>query len=158
MRPTRVSTLLALLVGVAALSWGVLRVAERRAVSLPSLTWTAPAGVALLAVVVLVSAVALRRRLRGDRRPDPLGTARMAVLGKASAHVGPIVGGLYAGYLVLLLPGLEIESRRDRAVTCAVALLAAVLLSAAGLFLERTCRIRGGGGAVPLDPPEAPAT
>jgi len=157
-RSTRITTLLALLVGVAAVSWGALRIAETRAVSLPALTWTAPAGVALLAVVVTVSAVALRRRLRGDRPPNPLGTARMAVLGKASAHVGPIVGGLYAGYLVLLLPALEVESRRDRAVLCAVALLAAVLLTAAGLFLERTCRVRGSGGQDPLDPPEALAT
>lgn len=143
MRPTRVTTLVALLVGVAALSWGALRIAETRGHSLPPLSWTAPAGVALLAVVVFVTALALRSRLRGDRPPNPLGTARMAVLGKASAHVGPLVGGLYAGYLVVLLPGLEIESRHDRAVLCGVALVASILLSLAGLLLERTCRVRG---------------
>lgn len=153
MTPTRVGTLLALLVAVAAVSWGALRVAETRGASTPNLTWTAPAGVAVLALVVLVAALALRRRLQGDRPPNPLGTARMAVLGKASAHVGPIVGGLYLGYLVLLLNGLDAGSRRDRAVLCAVAVLAAVLLSAAGLFLERTCRVRGGGD----EPPEAPS-
>jgi hypothetical protein len=152
-RPTRVSTLVALMLGVAAVSWGALRVAETRGSSLPALAWTAPAGIALLAVVVLVTAVALRSRLRGDRPPHPLGTARMAVLGKASAHVGPIVGGLYLGYLVLLLPGLDVMSRRDRAVLCLVALVASILLTAAGLLLERTCRIRGGDD----EPPEAPA-
>lgn len=155
MRPTRVTTLVALLIGVAAVSWGFLRAVETRGTGLPPLAWTAPAGVALLAVVVLVTALALRSRLRGDRPPNPLGTARMAVLGKASAHVGPIVGGLYAGYLVLLLPGLEIGSRRDRALVSGVALLAAVLLSAAGLLLERTCRVPGGGDD--LEPPEADA-
>lgn len=155
MRPTRVGSLVALLLGVAAVTWGLLRVAEGRGTDLPTLAWTAPAGVALLAVVVLVSALALRSRLRGDRPPDPLGTARMAVLGKAGAHVGPIVGGLYLGYLVLLLPGLAVPDRRDRAVLCAVALLAAVLLSAAGLFLERTCRVRGVDDEP--GPPSAPA-
>lgn len=156
MRPTRVGPLVALLLGVAAVTWGALRIAENRGLSLPNLAWTAPAFIGVLAVVVLVTALALRSRLRGDRPPHPLGTARMAVLGKASAHVGPIVGGLYGGYLVVLLPGLEVTSRRDRAVICVVALLAAALLSAAGLLLERTCRIRGGEGD-DTPPPEAPA-
>lgn len=153
MRPTRISTLVALLVALGAVSWGALRVAEIRGGTLPNLTWTAPTGIAVTALVVLVATVALRRRLGGDRPPHPLGTARMAVLGKASAHVGPIVGGLYLGYLALLLPDLDVTDRRDRALVSAVALLAAVLLSAAGLFLERSCRIRGGDE----EPPEVPA-
>jgi hypothetical protein len=152
-RPTRVSTLVALLLGVGALAWGGLRIAEQRGSSLPELTWTAPTGIAILALVVVVTTVALRSRLRGDRRPDPLGVARMAVLGKASAHVGPIVGGCYLGYLVVLLPGLEIASRQDRAVISAVALVASVVLAAAGLWLERTCRVRGGDPDL-LDEPD----
>lgn len=153
MRPTRISTLVALLIALGAVSWGVLRVVEIRGGTTPNLTWTAPTGIAVTALVVLVATVALRRRLHGDRPPHPLGTARMAVLGKASAHVGPIVGGLYLGYLVLLLPDLDVTDRRDRALVSAVALMAAALLSAAGLFLERSCRIRGGDE----EPPEAPA-
>jgi hypothetical protein len=152
-KPTRISTLLALLVGVGALAWGVLRIAESRGSALPVLTWTAPTGIAVLAVVVMVTTVALRSRLRGDRPPNPLGVARMAVLGKASAHVGPIVGGFYLGYLVVLLPGLEITSRRDRAVIAGTALVAAVLLTWAGLWLERTCRVRRGDPDL-LDEPD----
>jgi hypothetical protein len=144
MRPTRVGTLVALMLGVAAVSWGALQIAQNRGASLPNLAWTAPAAIALLAVAVLVAALALRSRLRGRRPTNPLGTARMAVLGKASAHVGPIVGGLYAGYLLELLPALEIEARRERALICAAALVASVSLSAAGLFLERPCRVKGG--------------
>ena len=142
MKPTRVATLLALLVGTAALAWGVLQISVNRGGMLPPLTWTAPAGVVVTAVVVLLTALALRSRLaRPEKRPHPLAMARLAVLGKASAHVGPLVGGLYAGYLVALVPGLDIEPRRDRAVICLVALLAAVALSAAGLWLERLCRV-----------------
>lgn len=146
---------MALLAAVTALCWGALRIAETRGVALPPVTWTAPAGVALLALAVVATAVALRRRLRGARRPHPLGMARMAVLGKASAHVGPLVGGLYAGYLLVLLPALEIESRRDRAVLSATALLAAVVLSGAGLLLERACRVDSGRDLG--EPPEATA-
>lgn len=155
MRPTRVGILVALLVGVAAVVWGLLDIAERRGVSPPALTWTTPVVLVLLAVAVAVSALALRRRLRGDRPPpNPLGAARMAVLGKASAHVGPIVGGFYLGYLLLLLPRLEVPDRRDRAVISAVALLASVGLSVAGVLLERLCRIRDDDE---LEPPAAAA-
>ncbi|HTE73016.1 MAG TPA: DUF3180 domain-containing protein [Actinomycetes bacterium] len=144
MRPTRVSTLVALLAVVTAVVWGMLRVADRHGTSLPDLDWLAPVGIIVLAVAVLVSWVALRSRLRSDRLPNPLGVARMAVLGKASAHVGPIVGGFYLGYLLLLLPGVDVVSRRERAVIAVVALAGAALLTVAGLLLERACRIRGG--------------
>jgi len=144
MRPTRLSTLAALLAVVTAVVWGSLRIADRYGTPLPDLDWLAPVGIAVLAVAVLVSWVALRSRLRSDRLPDPLGVARMAVLGKASAHVGPIVGGFYLGYLLVLLPGVDVVSRRDRAVIAVVALAAAALLTVAGLLLERACRIRGG--------------
>jgi hypothetical protein len=143
----------ALLLVVAALVWGALRLADQRGSALPELTWTAPTGVAILAVVVTVATLALRSRLRGDRRPDPLGVARMAVLGKASAHVAPIVGGFYLGYLLLLLADLEDASRRERAVISAVALAASVVLAVAGLWLERTCRVRR-DDPDPLDEPD----
>lgn len=156
MTPTRVRELVALLVGVAAVVWGALRIAQSRGVALPVLGWTAPAFIVLLGVAVLVVALALRSRLSGGRPPNPLGVARMAVLGKASAHVGPLVGGVYLGYLVLLLSRLDVGDWRSRAVVCAAALLASVGLSAAGLLLERTCRVKGGDDdSVP--PPEVSA-
>ena len=146
MRPTRIRVLVALLVGVAAVTWGVLQIMLDRGAVLPPLTWTAPSCIALLAIVVLATALGLRARLDDPaKRPHPLSMARMAVLGKASAHVGPIVGGLYAGYLLVLLPGLEIASRRDRSVLCLVALLASIGLSVAGLLLERACRVPPSG-------------
>ena len=146
MRPTRIGVLVALLLGVAAVTWGVLQIMLDRGEVLPPLTWTAPSFIALLAIVVLATALGLRARLHDPvKRPHPLSMARMAVLGKASAHVGPIVGGLYAGYLLVLLPGLEISSRRDRSVLCLVALLASSGLSVAGLVLERACRVPPSG-------------
>ena len=148
MRPTRVGTLVALLVGAAAASWGVLRIAESRGAILPRLPWTAPFGIALIGVVVLVSAIALRSRLRGSpgtTPPQPIGVARMAVLGKASSHVGPLLGGMYGGYALILLPDLDIEGRRERALVAVVAVFAALFLTAAGLVMERICRVRPPG-------------
>jgi hypothetical protein len=145
-KPTRIVSLLALFVAVAAVVWGALTLVDDRGGVLPRLSWSAPAGLFALGVVVLATALGLRSRLlRDEKRPHPLSMARMAVLGKASAHVGPIVGGLYAGYLLVLLPGLEIASRRDRSVLCLVALLASIGLSVAGLLLERACRVPPSG-------------
>lgn len=156
MRPTRLATLVALLVAVAAVAWGVLRLVEDRGGVLPRLSWSAPFGILALGVVVLVTALGLRSRMRrGDKRPHPLSMAQMAVLGKASAHVGPIIGGLYGGYALVLLPTLDISDRRDRAVLAGSAVLAALVLTGAGLFLERICRVRGNGRDD--DHPGAPA-
>lgn len=144
MRPTRLATLVALLVGAGVVTWGLLRIQESRGNVPPPLPWAAPLGIALLGVGVLVSAIALRRRLRGTpgtRPPQPIGVARMAVLGKASSHVGSLLGGVYGGYAVLLVPSLDIDARRERALVAVIALLAALLLVVAGLLLERTCRV-----------------
>ena len=143
MKPTRLRDLVALLLAATAVAWGVLKLAEARGSGLPSLRWTAPAFLLLLAVSVTTVALALRPRLRGDKpRPNPLGVARMAVLGKASAHVGPIVGGGYLGYLLVLADRLDVPDPRHRALVCGAAMLASAGLTAAGLFLEWVCRIR----------------
>lgn len=147
MKPTSITTLVAVFIGLSTATWGFLDLIENRGGVLPPIGRTAPAGLFALAVVVLIVAVSVRSRLSSDdvrRRLHPLTTARMAVLGKASAHLGPIVGGAYAGYALVLLPTLDIGDRRDRAVLAMLAVLAAALLTVAGLLLERFCRVRGG--------------
>jgi hypothetical protein len=146
-RPTRLGALAAVLVVMAALSWGVLRVLDSRGQALPPQPWTVPALIGVLAAMVAGSTVALRRRLagRGGARPaSRLGVARMAVLGKASAHAGAALAGVYVGYVVLLLGDLAAGARRERAVVAGLSALAALVLALAGLLLERSCRIRGG--------------
>jgi hypothetical protein len=145
MRPTRLSTLIALFLGAAAVSWGALRVAESRGAVLPPLPWAAPFAIAVVGAAVVVSAVSLRRRLRGapgTRPPNALGVARLAALGKAGSHAGAVVAGGYAGYAVLLVPTLDVVARRERAVVAVGAVLAAALLVVAGVALERACRLR----------------
>jgi hypothetical protein len=138
------STLLALFVATTAFSWGALRTAEARGVVLPPLPAGAPVAILALGVAVVITAVALRRRLRGrpgSKPPHPIGVARLAVLGKTSSHVGALLGGAYGGLVLLLLPSLDIDARRDRALVAGAALMAAALLVAGGLFLERCCRV-----------------
>lgn len=157
MMPTRLSSLLALFVGVGALAWGFLRIAEIRGALLPTLPVGGPAAILALALAVLITTLALRRRLRGkpgSKPPHPIGVARLAVLGKTSSHVGAMLGGGYGGYGLLLLASLEIDVRRDRGLVAAAAIVASLLLIAAGLFLERSCRVpRRKDHEVPADPP-----
>ncbi len=155
MKPTSITSLVAIFIGMTSATWGLLDLIENRGGVLPPIGGAAPAGLFAIALVVLIAALSVRSRLRSDdvrRRPHPLAMARMAVLGKASAHLGPIVGGIYAGYALVLLPDLDIGNRRDRAVIALLAVLAAALLTVAGLLLERFCRVRGGPD---LDDPSA---
>lgn len=84
-----------------------------------------------------------RRGPQGQYEPvEPLTVARFAVLAKASSLAGAIFTGFYAGYL----PWLLAESARlpgaaaDLPPTIGGLVVSAALL-AAGLWLERACRV-----------------
>ncbi len=169
MRPTRLGTLWAVLAGVAVVSWSLLSLLESRgAALLPSLPWSAPAALALLAVLIALAAIGVRRRLRQLRRGgastgaegalpkavNALVVARLAVLGKASAFAGAVLAGAYAGYVLLIVSDLSTERRRELGAIAGLSGLAAVLLAAAGLALERCCRVPpDAGGPGPDGPP-----
>lgn len=160
MRLIRIRTLLGLAVIAAVIAWGALSVWDNSAATLPGVPWTAPIALLLVAAVLLAIALSLRSRFRrqrsaasspvdgqrsGDRTPprpvDPFFAARSVALAKACAHVGAVVVGLYAGYGIFLLPDLDIALRRDRAIVCAVTVLAGVVLVAVAVWLERVCRL-----------------
>jgi hypothetical protein len=130
--------------------------------TLPSVPLAAPVVLALIAVVLLATALSLRARLRAqrERRPgakgvDPLMAARAVVFGQASALVAALVSGVYGGTGVFLLEYLEIPARRDQAFYAGFSVLAGIGVVAAGLFLERVCKLPeddeddGGPGAAP---------
>ena len=141
MTPTRLRTLalLALLGGVA----GALLAATAYG-SLPDLPRVAPVSLALLAVVELAMARVVRDRVQRRARPGartlhPLQVARAAALAKASSPTGALLGGVYLGLLLWLLPSELRASGPDRVVAGLSALAAGALVVAA-LLLERACR------------------
>ena len=149
MRTTRVSLLCWLAIGAGVFTWGGLRVLDAAAPLTPALPSTVPIGLLFVTLGILVSALGLRRRLRGDpgTRPiDPLAAARMVALAKASAHAGALLAGLYAGIAIFLLPSAG-GLLRGRLGLAAVSALAALGLAGAGLLLERVTRV---------DPPDDP--
>ncbi|MEV5883704.1 DUF3180 domain-containing protein [Streptomyces sp. NPDC052020] len=161
MRELRIRVLAGVFVVAGILSWAGARLWNSVG-TLPSVPLAAPVVLALIAVVLLATALSLRARLRAqrERRPgakgvDPLMAARAVVFGQASALVAALVAGMYGGTGVFLLESLEIPARRDQAVYAGFSVLAAVGVVAAAIFLERVCKLPeddendGGPGAAP---------
>ncbi|MEW2396282.1 DUF3180 domain-containing protein [Streptomyces sp. NPDC046862] len=158
MRELRIRTLAAVFVVAGVLSWAGARLWNAVG-TLPRVPLAAPIVLALIAVVLLATALSLRARLKAqrERRPgargvDPLVAARAVVFGHASALVAALVSGMYGGTGVFLLESLEIPSRRDQAIYAGFSVVAGIAVIAAAIFLERVCRLpedddtNGGGG------------
>lgn len=140
-------TPLSRLVGVAVLSAAVatagLRIAESRGATLlpvPALAWLL---VLLIAAIVIGLGWNVRQYTRGKRPGlDVLIAARTVVLATASGYTGALLMGWYAAQVLVTLGDLQIDSRRDVAVSATVAAVAAVVLAVVGVVVERWCEVR----------------
>ncbi|MFG2607537.1 DUF3180 domain-containing protein [Streptomyces sp. NPDC048514] len=147
MRELRIRVLVGVFVVAGILSWAGARLWNSIG-TLPSVPLAAPVVLALIAVVLLSTALSLRARLRAqrERRPgakgvDLLMAARAVVFGQASALVAALVAGMYGGAGVFLLELLDIPARRDQAIYAGFSVLAGLGVIAAALFLERVCKL-----------------
>jgi hypothetical protein len=144
MRPTRWQ-----LLGLAALVTGAVAylVTKSWYDELPTPNVVALLWLALLAIAECYLAVMTRARLAGrsGTRPiNPLVVARFAALAKASSLVGSLGVGGYAGFFSWVVRLGSPAANRDTT-TSALGALLALLLVAAGLFLESVCRVRNRG-------------
>ncbi|WEO96132.1 DUF3180 domain-containing protein [Streptomyces sp. FXJ1.172] len=147
MRELRIRVLAGVFVVAGVLSWAGARLWNSIG-TLPSVPLAAPVVLALIAGVLLSTALSLRARLKAqrERRPgakgvDPLMAARAVVFGQASALVAALVAGMYGGTGVFLLELLDIPARRDQALYAGFSVVAGVAVIAAALFLERVCKL-----------------
>ncbi|WP_405937456.1 DUF3180 domain-containing protein [Streptomyces sp. NBC_00726] len=147
MKQLRLGVLAGLFAAAGVLSWGAARLWDSLG-TLPSVPLFAPIVLALIAVVLLATALSVRARLRAqrERRPgakgvEPLMAARALVFAQASALVVALVSGMYAGTAVFLLGSLDNPPRRDQAIYAAFAVLAGLAVIAAALFLEHVCKL-----------------
>ncbi|MFC7012517.1 DUF3180 domain-containing protein [Streptomyces viridiviolaceus] len=147
MKELRIRVLAGVFVVAGILSWAGARLWNSIG-TLPSVPLAAPVVLALIAVVLLATALSLRARLKAqrDRVPgakgvDPLMAARAVVFGQASALVAALVAGMYGGTGVFLLESLDIPARRDQAIYSGFSVLAGIGVIAAAIFLERVCRL-----------------
>lgn len=160
MRELRIRVLAGVFIVAGVLSWAGARLWNAIG-TLPSVPLAAPIVLALIAVVLLSTALSIRARLKAqrERRPeakgvDPLMAARALVFGQASALVAALVAGMYGGTGVFLLESLDIPARRDQAIYAGFSVLAGIGVIAAAIFLERVCKLpeddeHNGAGAAP---------
>ncbi|MFI9611469.1 DUF3180 domain-containing protein [Streptomyces sp. NPDC052023] len=147
MRELRIRVLAGVFVVAGILSWAGARLWNSIG-TLPSVPLAAPVVLALIAAVLLATALSLRARLRAqrERRPgakgvDPLMAARAVVFGQASALVAALVAGMYGGAGAFLLESLDIPARRDQAIYAGCSVVAGVAVVAAAIFLEKVCKL-----------------
>jgi uncharacterized protein DUF3180 len=141
MRPTRTSTLAIVAVICALAAWLLLRTVYEK---LPPLPWTGVPALLVAAVVEAWTGRDLQNRIAGRRglKPAaPLFVSRMVALAKATALAGAAIAGLAAGFVIYLSGSLNASVPRQDAVTAAITLAAAVVLSCAALYLEYCCRV-----------------
>ncbi|WP_432194118.1 DUF3180 domain-containing protein [Streptomyces sp. bgisy027] len=160
MRELRIRLLAGVFIIAGVLSWAGARLWNAVG-TLPSVPLAAPIVLALIAVVLLSTAISIRARLKAqrERQPeakgvDPLMAARAVVFGQASALVAALVAGMYGGTGVFLLEYLDIPARRDQAIYAGFSVLAGLGVIAAAVFLERVCKLpeddeHNGAGATP---------
>lgn len=147
MKQLRIRTLAGLFLVAGVLSWAGARLWDSVG-TLPRVPLAAPIVLAVIAVVLLATALSLRARLRAqrERRPgakgvEPMMAARAVVFGQASALVAALVAGMYGGTGAFLLEHLDVPSRRDQAIYAGSSLVAGIAVIAAAFFLERVCRL-----------------
>lgn len=147
MRELRIRLLAGVFAVAGVLSWAGARLWNSTG-TLPSVPLAAPIVLALIAVVLLATALSIRSRLKAQRERvpgakgvDPLMAARAVVFGQASALVAALVAGMYGGTGVFLLELLDLPARRDQAIYAGFSVLAGLAVIAAALFLERVCKL-----------------
>lgn len=147
MKELRIRTLAGLFVVAGVLSWAGARLWNSLA-TLPRVPLAAPIVLALIAVVLLATALSLRARLKAQRERragakgvDPLMAARSVVFAHASALVAALVAGMYGGTGVFLLESLDIPARRDQAIYAGFSVVAGIGVIAAAFFMERVCKL-----------------
>jgi hypothetical protein len=90
--------------------------------------------------------VEVARRTAGPLRPvEPMAVARLAVLAQASAWVGAVCAGVWAGVLVHAASQLgTLQTAPGDTVAAVVGVVLAAALVAAALWLESVCRVPPG--------------
>jgi hypothetical protein len=155
--PVRRRDLAVLAAGLAVAAWLLVRAWYGQ---LPPLEWWLPAPLAVLAVAEALGARTLRSRLDAVRklrtrsagttapravpvRPvEPMLVARLAVLAQASAYVGAVFTGMWAGVLAYVGPAVgELQAAGSDAVTALIGVAVSGALVAAALRLESACRV-----------------
>jgi hypothetical protein len=107
----------------------------------PIPSWIVPGSLAAGGLLAHIGARFVHRRFHVlHRYPDPQRSLALVALAKACALGGAALAGAYAVLALTSLPRFAVVAARERVIRGAVTAVAALLLMAGGLALERQCR------------------
>ena len=149
-RPTSRRLLIAIAVLGLAIGVTVVQAIESGGGVAPAVSWLTLIAWAYLAALLFAAARNTHQRIQVRReRMEPSRAVFLLMIGKASAFVGALCTGVYAGFALRFLQAMGSSGPRNRVIMAAAAAVISVLVVTAGLLLERACRI-------PEDPDETP--
>ncbi|EGD54433.1 DUF3180 domain-containing protein [Gordonia neofelifaecis] len=141
--PTRIRDLMVVAVVVAIALWILIHYNYG---AFPSLPWLSGISLYVVAALEVVIGFIVRKRVaekeigRGKGQLHPINAARLVALAKASAILGAVAAGGWAGVLVFLLQNGILEAARADRIGAIVGLVGGIVLAAAALWLEHCCR------------------
>jgi hypothetical protein len=149
-RPTSRRLLVAIAVLGVAVGVTLVKAIEAGGGVAPTVSWVTLIAWAFLAALLFAAARNTHQRIQVRReRVEPARAVFLLMLGKASAFVGALCTGVYAGFALSFLRAMGSAGPRNRVIMAGAAAVISVLVVTAGLLLERACRI-------PEDPDETP--
>jgi hypothetical protein len=149
-RPTSRRLLVAIAVLGVAVGVTMVKAIEAGGGVAPTVSWLTLIAWAFLAALLFAAARNTHQRVQVRReRIEPSRAVFLLMIGKASAFVGALCTGVYAGFALSFLQAMGSSGPRNRVIMAGGAAVISVLVVTAGLLLERACRI-------PEDPDKTP--
>ncbi|WP_329003868.1 DUF3180 domain-containing protein [Kribbella sp. NBC_00709] len=149
-RPTSRRLLIAIAVLGVAIGVTMVKAIESGGGVAPTVSWLTLVAWAFLAALLFAAARNTHQRIQVRReRVEASRAVFLLMIGKASAFVGALCTGVYAGFALSFLQAMGSSGPRNRVIMAGLAAVISVLVVTAGLLLERACRI-------PEDPDETP--
>jgi uncharacterized membrane protein len=149
-RPTSRRLLVAIAVLGVAIGVTLVKAVEAGGGVAPAVSWLTLVAWAFLAALLFAAARNTHQRIQVRReRVEASRAVFLLMIGKASAYVGALCAGVYAGFALSFLQAMGSSGPRNRVIMAGAAAVVSVLVVTAGLLLERACRI-------PEDPDENP--
>jgi hypothetical protein len=149
-RPIRRRLLVGLAVLGAAIGWTAVAAIEHNGGVAPTVSWLTPVAWGFLAALLFLAARNTHQRVQVRREHiESQRAVFLLLIAKASAFVGALCAGVYAGFALRFIDAFDSSGPRNRTIIAGLSAVLAVLVVTAGLLLERACR-------VPKDPDETP--
>jgi len=141
-RPTSRRLLIAIAVLGAAVGLTVVKAIESGGGVAPSVSWLTLVAWSFLAALLFAAARNTHQRIQVRReRVEPSRAVFLLLIGKASAFVGALCTGVYAGFALSFLQAVSSSGPLTRVIMAGAAAVISALVVTAGLLLERACRV-----------------